>query len=69
MTPGIASLNPGLMSSQPFRAVVCTPEAFYERDVKRETCPPTARPGNNTPPGSQPRFRRDETCDRRGGIA
>jgi hypothetical protein len=28
MTPGIASLNPGLMSVQPFGLLVCTPEAW-----------------------------------------
>ena len=27
VTPGIASLNPGLMSDSPFGLLVCTPEA------------------------------------------
>ena len=27
VTPGIASLNPGLMFAQPFGLLVCTPEA------------------------------------------
>ena len=45
MTPGIASLNPGLMSSQPFGLPVCTPEAFYERGCQKRNMSANRPPG------------------------
>ena len=46
------------------RAALCTPEAFYERGCQEKQLPTSRLPKVKTPRGSQPRFRRDENCDR-----